>query len=305
MKPANIMLTAGGGVKLTDFGIARFSHMDHTGAGMIGTPTYMAPEQFSGDVVDARADIYAVGVILYEILTGQQPYRGGGITAVMLASKGERAPAPSALAQGLPGALDVVVMKAICPDPMGRFASTAEMRAELFAAIGSHGATLIAPRVEGAAPSVETMIGRLSLTTMRQLEQSLVSQIGPIGKLLARRAAETAVSQEDLLGQVLAEISDPADREALRCQLAGYLRADPARNKGRITGNDLAPIIEALTSHLGPIAGTLVRRQAVQSASLLQLLERLAEAIPDAGARATFLEKAQMQCAKGAHDAGS
>ncbi|MEM6423042.1 MAG: serine/threonine-protein kinase, partial [Pseudomonadota bacterium] len=74
LKPANVMLAEDDGVKLTDFGIARLTAMDRTGAAMVGTPSYMAPEQFSGGDVDARADIYACGVLLYELLTGRKPF---------------------------------------------------------------------------------------------------------------------------------------------------------------------------------------------------------------------------------------
>lgn len=299
MKPANIMLTARGGLKLTDFGIARFTKMERTGAGMIGTPAYMAPEQFSGQDVDARSDIYAAGVILYEMLTGQQPYRGGGITAVMLASKGQNVSPPSALTPDLPAALDRMVMRAINPDPMGRPASAAEMRDELIAAIGAHGATLTAAPQAGTPRSVETMIGRLSVLTMRRLEDNLVARIGPIGKLLARRAAQTALTQDDLLEQILVEISDPAEREALRVTLAGLMTSDPGRASGALDAGELASVIAALTLHIGPIAGTLVRRQTAQSASLSQLLEAVAEGIPDAEARAAFLETAQTPTAKG------
>ncbi len=303
MKPANIMLTAIGGVKLTDFGIARFTKMDRTGAGMIGTPTYMAPEQFSGDDVDARSDVYATGVILYEILTGRQPYRGGGITAVMMANKGESVPAPSNLTPDLPAALDTVVMTAIRPDPKGRYNSAAEMRDALLAAVSTHGATLTAPPEAGATRSVETMIGRLSLLTMQRLEESLVTSIGPIGKLLARRAAETAVTQEDLLKQILGEVSNPAERDALHQTLASLMTADPGRAQSGLGEDDLRYIIAALTPHLGPIAGTLVRRQAARSTSLPQLLDTMTEVIPDANDRAAFLKAAQNQIAKGARHA--
>ncbi|WP_299705989.1 serine/threonine-protein kinase [uncultured Tateyamaria sp.] len=299
MKPANIMLTAKGGVKLTDFGIARFTKMDRTSAGMIGTPAYMAPEQFSGDEVCARSDVYATGIILYEILTGRQPYRGGGITAVMLASKGESVPPPSTLAPDLPAALDAVVMTAICPDPNGRYASAVEMRTALLAAVSTHGATLTASPEVGAPRSLETMIGRLSLTTMLRVEESLVARIGPIGKLLARRAAETAVTQEDLLQQILGEVSDPSEREVLRQTVASLMTADPGRAQGKLNEGDLKSVIAALTPHLGPIAGTLVRRQAARSPSLSQLLDTMTEAIPDTNDRAAFLEAAQTQIAKG------
>ncbi|WP_299963796.1 serine/threonine-protein kinase [uncultured Roseobacter sp.] len=299
MKPANIMLTPSGTVKLTDFGIARFTRMEHTGAGMIGTPAYMAPEQFSGDTVDSRTDLYAAGVILYEVLTGQQPYRGGGVAAVMLAAKGQSVPPPSACVPALPAALDAVVMRAIRPEPAERFQSAEEMKAALIAAIGTAGAARTKARPSDQPPSARTMIARLSLRTLRDLEDSVIRQIGPIGKLITRRAAETALTQEDLLSQLMGEITDPDQREILRCRISGLLSTDPGRATEGLSDADLGAVIAALTPHLGPIAGTLVRRQSKHSTSLAHLLDTIAAEVADDRARAAFLDTVQSQTAEG------
>ena len=83
IKPANIMLTQDGQVKIADFGIARLENSSMTQVGtLMGTPSYMAPEQFRGETVDLRADIWAAGVVLYQLLTGDKPFEGG-FTAVI------------------------------------------------------------------------------------------------------------------------------------------------------------------------------------------------------------------------------
>ena len=83
IKPANVMLTSAGQAKIADFGIARIESSSMTQAGtLLGTPAYMSPEQFMGQVVDARTDIYSSGVLLYQLLTGERPFEGG-MSAIM------------------------------------------------------------------------------------------------------------------------------------------------------------------------------------------------------------------------------
>ncbi|MGR1582473.1 protein kinase domain-containing protein [Thalassobius sp. S69A] len=294
MKPANVMLASAGRLKLTDFGIARITSAERTGAGMIGTPAYMSPEQFSGGDVDARADIYAVGVVLYEILTGKLPFQKGGIEAVMMAGKGQAPAAPSAWVPDLPSALDDVVLRALSADPAGRFASAAEMKAAFETSLaGTPGSdvTLVA-RTKAPRPAAGTMISRLSGAAMSGLEQSLVARIGPMGRILARRAAQSASSQDALMEQILSEVSEGSEREDLRRAIARHLSSNTGRTgTPAITQADLAHIIAALTPHLGPIAGTMVRRHASSASSAEDLLETLADTLPDAAERADFLSR--------------
>jgi serine/threonine protein kinase len=94
IKPANIMLTKKGEVKIADFGIARIESSSMTQAGtMLGTPSYMSPEQFMGQTVDARTDLYSSGVLLYQLLTGEKPFEGG-LTAIMHKVLNTEPPAP-------------------------------------------------------------------------------------------------------------------------------------------------------------------------------------------------------------------
>ncbi len=126
IKPANIMLTKAGEVKIADFGIARIESSSMTQAGtMLGTPSYMSPEQFMGQTVDARTDIYSSGVMLYQLLTGEKPFEGG-LTAIMHKVLNTEPPPPSALSVTVPHAFDAVVMKAMAKRPQDRFGSAAE-----------------------------------------------------------------------------------------------------------------------------------------------------------------------------------
>ena len=126
IKPANIMLTDDGVVKITDFGIARLESSNLTQVGAVmGTPSYMSPEQFMGQQVDGRSDIFSAGAVLYQLLTGEKPFTGS-LTTVMhrvLHSQPER---PSALNVQIPRAFDQVVEKAMAKRPEERYQSAAE-----------------------------------------------------------------------------------------------------------------------------------------------------------------------------------
>jgi hypothetical protein len=135
IKPANVMLTRDGQVKIADFGIARIESSSMTQAGTImGTPAYMSPEQFMGQTVDARTDIYSSGVVLYQMLTGERPFEGS-MTAIMHKVLNVAPPRPSELSVTAPESLDMVVAKAMAKRPEQRFATAAEFAQALRAAL--------------------------------------------------------------------------------------------------------------------------------------------------------------------------
>jgi beta-lactam-binding protein with PASTA domain/predicted Ser/Thr protein kinase len=132
VKPENVLLAEDGRVKVADFGLARsMSGTNHTKTGVLmGTVAYLAPEQVTGNASDAGCDVYAVGVMLFELLAGQQPHTGESALAVAYKHVNETVPAPSSLRPGLPHALDALVALATSRDPglrpadAGQFLST-------------------------------------------------------------------------------------------------------------------------------------------------------------------------------------
>ncbi len=138
VKPGNILLAKDGTVKVTDFGIARAwddsQELTRTGA-VIGTATYFSPEQAQGAAADARSDIYALGVVLYEMLTGRPPFTGDSPMSVAFQHVSTEAPPPASLNPDVPESLNAVVMKALRKDPNARYQSAEEMRQDLIAVL--------------------------------------------------------------------------------------------------------------------------------------------------------------------------
>ena len=141
IKPANVMLTRQGRVKVMDFGIARLvggQRLTSTGAA-VGTPSYMAPEQLLGQEIDGRSDVYAVGTLLFELLTAHVPFDAPGDYLRMIAQLQQDPPTPGSMVAGVPTGLDAVVLRALAKEPDGRFASAGEFRDALDALEREHG----------------------------------------------------------------------------------------------------------------------------------------------------------------------
>jgi sugar lactone lactonase YvrE len=137
VKPANIRVARDGTVKILDFGIARLGESDMTQTGIVlGTPSYISPELLQGAPVDPRADMWAVGVILYEVLSGRRPFEAPTITALVHRIVHEPLPALDAAALRLPPALVAVATRALEKDPAKRYPDLATMASALVAAIG-------------------------------------------------------------------------------------------------------------------------------------------------------------------------
>ena len=129
LKPQNIMVDKQGKVLVMDFGIARsvgVAGMTMTGA-LVGTPDYMSPEQVRGDHVDARSDLFSLGIIYYELLTGKKPYTGGSAESAMFRRTVERARAPLEMDPQVPRYLSEVVAKCMEPDVRDRYQSAREI----------------------------------------------------------------------------------------------------------------------------------------------------------------------------------
>ena len=160
IKPGNIMVTTAGQVKVMDFGIARAISESSASIAetstIVGTAQYFSPEQARGEAVDARTDLYSMGIVLFEMLTGRAPFQGENPVAVAYQHVNQPAPRPSALNPSVSASLDAVVLRSIAKDRFERFQSAAEFRADVEAA-GSGAA--IARKAPAASDFNATLFG--------------------------------------------------------------------------------------------------------------------------------------------------
>jgi serine/threonine protein kinase len=133
IKPANIMIVHNGPAKITDFGIARMRHSEvKTQTGMLlGSPRYMSPEVVVGKRADGRSDIYSLGIILYEMLTGAAPFAGETMSALMFQTVNFTPPAPSTVNSAVPPMLDFIVAKMLAKKRAERYQDAAEIASDL------------------------------------------------------------------------------------------------------------------------------------------------------------------------------
>lgn len=131
IKPANVMLTADLKVKLTDFGVARMAGAASGDAGMVGSPSFMSPEQIAGQQAGPASDIFAVGIILYQFLTSERPFRGPGLFALQQKIMHDQPAPPSLVNPVLSPAFDRVLARALAKRPEQRYPDAASMKADL------------------------------------------------------------------------------------------------------------------------------------------------------------------------------
>ncbi len=149
IKPHNVLVDGEGRVKVTDFGIARAGASQMTEAGsIVGTAQYLSPEQARGASVDQRSDLYSLGVVLYELLTGEAPFEGDTPVEIAMKHLSQVPAPPSALRPELPPELDMVVMRALAKEPDDRYQNAEEMEADLERV--ARGAPVAAATEEGA-----------------------------------------------------------------------------------------------------------------------------------------------------------
>ena len=154
IKSQNILIDGEGRAKVTDFGIAQAGDPGMTEVGSIlGTAQYLAPEQARGEPVDERSDLYSVGVVLYEMLTGRVPFRGDSAVTVALKHVNEPVPEPAQFVPRLPPSLNRIILKALAKDPRHRYASADEFSADLRAALA--GGPLRADSFDPASESTQ------------------------------------------------------------------------------------------------------------------------------------------------------
>ncbi|MEZ4382980.1 MAG: protein kinase [Nannocystaceae bacterium] len=221
LKPANIIVERMGRVVLTDFGIAR-AFTEETGArtiGSVGTLVYMAPEQVVGEKTDPRTDLYAVGLLLYEMLTGELAFKGETPLAAAIARLTTPAPDPRALAPGIPDTLTDLILRCLEREPERRPESAAEVASTLIRWLESIGKTpeqcAVMLRTSQASTSATGMMMksvtsaaiRGTTTTAKQIPHTLTRRTpaDTMGRVAVLPLRFRGRSEHDFLGEALAE----------------------------------------------------------------------------------------------------
>src|SRR5262249_36018619 len=158
VKPSNIWIDPRGKVKLLDFGLARAGDADASLSAenrVIGTPAYMAPEQARGETVDARADLFALGCVLYRAATGSVPFAGPSSMATMYSIATAAAPDPQRVNPGLPIGLAKLIKRLLAKDPAARPGSARDVARELATLDREEADTVVRPAVTVAPPPPE------------------------------------------------------------------------------------------------------------------------------------------------------
>jgi eukaryotic-like serine/threonine-protein kinase len=311
IKPSNIMVLQDDRVKVADFGIARIEASEFTIVGdLLGTPAYMAPEQLSGTPIDHRTDLFAAGVILFEMLTGVKPFRGKSITEIMSFMEKRGPEDIRALNPSVPEALKRVIIKSVSFDPAQRYVDAAAFSTALAEALPRMATE--PPDRAPAPPDIEVRTtspdAPFTAEVLHEIERDLATFIGPMASIVVKRAARQSsdlLALYELLGRQVANPKDRAEFLAKGRQRAAAglglptpsprpTSAKPIERTSDHPVNSPNPasilaIESDLTRYIGPIARILVKRELTKFESLAKLCLVLATHIPDERQRRAFL----------------
>src|SRR5687768_2113447 len=316
IKPANVMLDAQARTKLTDFGVARVQDSDRTQAErtqagtMVGTPAYMSPEQITGGNIDKRSDLFSAGIILYQFLTGEKPFTGGGAWTIAKKIIQEDPPLPSSLNNAITRYFDAVVNKALSKTPETRFQSAKDFGAALKRALEGKG---------DEDDSDRTVVGDMSVPPNARPVAPPRPQaaVGSGGTQTGTQAGNQEVELE--FWRAIKDGNDPDDFELYVQQFPNGIYAALAKRKiGKLRGAAEDETSAEAKQQAKREAEEAARKEAVARSKLADEKERLelelakkeeefqrreAEREAEAQAQAEAAEKARQEAASAAEKA--
>ena len=336
IKPANIMVMSNGRIKLTDFGIARLESADRTRTNVImGTPGYIAPELYLGGHVDHRVDIFAAGVVFYQLLARRSPFRGGPEAIMHDVCYHDPEPASRADPAHRWPQYDAIVAKAIAKAPADRYQSAGDFRSAILdayaqpvantiseATIGRHRTRSVladvGPGSGGVAPSAPKTYSvsgssappptGWSGVVLAGVEVEIAKYVGPVAKVLVRRAAKEHKDLESLVGALMPAIDDPKERSAfaravlgkpmttplrLAPQPAAESTAPPGTRPGdALSAADLERATKVLIGYVGPIGKVIAKRAATEGISRRDFFAKVAGSLDNDAMRERFMREA-------------
>jgi eukaryotic-like serine/threonine-protein kinase len=327
IKPANIIMAKNGKLKVADFGIARIEDAGLTQANvMIGTPTYMAPEQFLGTKMDKRVDLYACGVLLYILLTGKPPFTGPQ-EQLMYKVVHEPPVLPSLVEEAnRPHFYDAIIAKALAKNPDQRFLDAASFRDAVQRGVGQPfdttvwERTLIGVADKAPAPVKASGTGSRSGVTntptntsgswtqlpdhwdkavLKEAEASLAKLVGPLASVLVKRAARECADLPSLYAKLAEQVTNPQAKTAFleRATSITSIKGGSSSGSRPSAASGGAPLSDALVdaaakllaNHVGPIAKVMAKKTAARTTDREAYFVLLADAVPDSAARQKLL----------------
>ena len=331
------MVMSNGRIKLTDFGIARIESADRTRTNVImGTPGYIAPELYLGGHVDHRMDIFAAGVVFYQLLARKSPFRGGPEAIMHDVCYHDPEPASKADPAHRWPQYDAIVSRAIAKAPAERFQSAGEFRSSILDAYAQpvantiSEATIVTHRSRspfadrspgpssggGGTPSApKTFLqararhhppaGAASCWPASRSRSR--KYIGPVAKVLVRRAAKEHKDLESLVGSLMPAVDDPKERSAFARAVLGKpmttpLRGAPKSSEGTappatrpgdvLSAAELERATKLLIGYIGPIGKVVAKRAATEGVSRRDFFAKVASSLDNDAVRERFMREA-------------
>ena len=289
IKPANLILTKAGALKVADFGIARIDTSNLTTMGMVmGTPSYMSPEQCQGQPVDRRSDLFSAAVVLYELLAGEKPFSGALETIGYKICHEDPKPPSSVSRLALSPTIDAVVATALEKNPESRFQNARAFNRALRQAcdalvaddsIGATEINLAAVRMGPPPASVDW-----DETVLRTVERQLAHYLGPMAKVMLRKAASQTRDISQLYAMLAESISDSEGRQRFIDSTPGAATSPRIIATGETAKTQTLPLDKVfvdqttmrLAAYLGPIAKVVVNRAAQKAGSQQEFVQLVA-----------------------------
>ena len=242
IKPSNIMINSSGGVKLLDFGLARVTTPGvglTSSRSLLGSVHYISPEQIRGEPLDARSDLYALGVTLYELLTGRLPIQGDSLTDIIRGHLETVPQSPSSLNRSIPEKLSEIVLRSLMKNPDDRFQSAAEFLSALATVQPENSADFDAtmqrtldisawptPRHNPGEPvsrSSDHATQKYDKAVLEDISQQLATYVGPIAKIIVKRASGSSKNLRELCDKVAQEIDSENYRKSFLSSVRKHL----------------------------------------------------------------------------------
>jgi serine/threonine-protein kinase len=266
----------------------------------------MSPEQFLGRPVDARADLFSAGVILFQLLTGTKPFIAGDLPDLMRKLLNQAAPAVSQIRPEL-WQLDRAVHRALARNPVDRYQTADEFIVMLGEAIGKVDTDVVPPldltafsrhrsdeKKDTSGELSKTMAQRLSPETLDAVGSGLARSIGPIARVFVKRAAREAIDADKFLSSLCSQIPTEMEATTFRKEAERWLRDDQGiaavQLDAVISDLEIKRATAALLPLIGPLARVLAERHATTAIGRDDYYEHLAKAIKDPADRDKFID---------------